>query len=179
MELRKSIPKIEPPFKVYIYCTKAKFRAEDYAKMSGMRKFHFERWSGKVIGEFTCTGFLHNCQMANADIAEFSSLVRREKIFEYSNGKPVYGWRISNLIGYDEPKNLYEFYKHGAPTIEELDEQLCNYCIRTDYGEKRSCSTPDGYWSCEGAWCEEAYTEYLDTKFVLTRPPQSWVYVEG
>lgn len=49
-------------------------------------------------------------------------------------------------------------------TFDELceEETLCNYCSATDYGEHKSCITPNGYWSCEGAWCEEAYEEYLD-----------------
>lgn len=47
-------------------------------------------------------------------------------------------------------------------TIGELDEDLCNYCYRTDYGEHKSGVTPNGYWSCEGSFCEEAYAAYID-----------------
>jgi len=47
-------------------------------------------------------------------------------------------------------------------TIEELDECLCKYCYRTDYGERKGGSTPNGYWSCEGSFCEETYESYLD-----------------
>lgn len=49
-------------------------------------------------------------------------------------------------------------------TFEEMcdDESICNYCSRTDYGEHKSSSTPNGYWCCEGAWCKESYDSYLD-----------------
>jgi hypothetical protein len=49
-------------------------------------------------------------------------------------------------------------------TFEEMcdDETICNYCSRTEYGEKKSGVTPNGYWSCEGNWCKEAYSDYLD-----------------
>lgn len=49
-------------------------------------------------------------------------------------------------------------------TFDELsdEESLCKYCSATDYGEHKSCITPNGYYWCEGAHCEDAYREYLD-----------------
>ena len=49
-------------------------------------------------------------------------------------------------------------------TFEEMcdDESICSYCLPTDYGEHKSCITPNGYWSCEGEWCKDAYESYLD-----------------
>ena len=49
-------------------------------------------------------------------------------------------------------------------TFEEMcdDNSICNHCFRTDYGEHKSCITPNGYWCCEGVWCDEAYELYLD-----------------
>ena len=49
-------------------------------------------------------------------------------------------------------------------TFDELSEEgsLCKYCSATDYGEHKSCITPNGYYWCEGAYCEDAYREYLD-----------------
>lgn len=50
-------------------------------------------------------------------------------------------------------------------SMEELQdsEELCKYCARTDYGTRKFCQTPNGYWSCEGSWCEEAYDAYLES----------------
>ena len=47
-------------------------------------------------------------------------------------------------------------------TFDELsdEESLCKYCSATDYGEHKSCITPNGYYWCEGAHCEDAYREY-------------------
>lgn len=43
-------------------------------------------------------------------------------------------------------------------TKDELEEQLCNYCKATPgvFG------TSNGYTSCEGSWCDEAYENYLE-----------------
>lgn len=50
--------------------------------------------------------------------------------------------------------------------LEEMcdDESLCKYCYCTDYGERpTSYSSPNGYYSCEGRGCEDAYEMYLET----------------
>ena len=50
-------------------------------------------------------------------------------------------------------------------TFEEMDdgESLCDYCACTNYGEySNSCVTPNGFISCEGEFCENAYTYYVD-----------------
>lgn len=177
VEVRKTRPKLETPFKCYIYCTKGHFHKE-YSDSAHAWK---ENALGKVIGEFICDRITPATVDHIKDIAQAACMSLPE-MWEYgrkSSAYDLFGWHISDLVIYEKPKHLYEFYKCGAPTIEELDEQLCNYCSRTEYGEKRSCSTPNGYWSCEGAWCDEAYTEYLDNEYVMTRPPQSWCYVEG
>ncbi len=47
-------------------------------------------------------------------------------------------------------------------TLEELDDELCNYCEPTQRGTSKCYGTPYGYYSCEGAYCEEAYETYLE-----------------
>ena len=101
MELRKNFPKLQTPFKVYIYCTK---RA-GFITVNRNDKV----CDRKVIGEFVCDYILRDCHMANADLAEYPSCVRREDILRYANGKRVYGWHISDLVIYDEPKDLAAF----------------------------------------------------------------------
>ena len=180
LELRKSKPNIPVPFKCYIYQTRHKWvfkllRSLKLCNLADTLTIGF----GKVIGEFVCDHILGHCEMANADIAEQQSCVRRDKVFDYSGGKEVYGWHISNLVIYDEPKPLSDFYKCGALSPEELDEDLCSHCSATDYGDKKSYSSPSGVHMCDGRWCDEAYQAYLDEEFSLTRAPQSWCYVEG
>ena len=129
MELRKSVPKLEVPFKCYIYCTSG----HPYISVKGenldwdtARTNTVGRCNGKVIGEFVCDYILQRCEMANADIAEQQSCVRREDIyFKYSEeGKHyIYGWHISGLKIYDAPKALEAFTglrdtKFGAAPYE-------------------------------------------------------------
>lgn len=207
IEVRKTAPKIATPFKCYIYCTKGGKEPLSYADYCGYDMTDFREdflANGKVVAEFVCDYIFSITVETNIhyEVAgnpvetwleweeapdeyqtdksiEKASCLTINEIDKYiGNSECCYCWHISELKIYDKPKELYEFYKCGASTMEEMDEQLCNYCVRTDYGEHRSCSTPDGYWSCEGSWCDEAYMEYLDTEYVLTRPPQSWCYVE-
>lgn len=107
LELRKTKPKIETPFKCYIYCTK-----DDSIYHSG-EKFYCKKagefGNGKIIGEFVCDYVLSHCEMANADMAEQMSCVPREDVLKYSDGKEVFGWHISDLVEYAYPKKLGAF----------------------------------------------------------------------
>lgn len=42
------------------------------------------------------------------------------------------------------------------------DETICQYCLRTGYGEYKQSWNGNGYDFCEGAWCKESYERYLD-----------------
>jgi predicted transcriptional regulator len=155
MELRKSVPKLETPFKCYIYCTSG----HPYISVKGenldrdtVRTNTVGRCNGKVIGEFVCDYILQRCEMANADIAEQQSCVRREDIyFKYSEeGKHyIYGWHISDLRIYDAPRELSEFWRATDP---------CDSC-HAEYT-----------WECTG--CKKLGGN-------IKRPPQSWCYVEA
>ena len=154
MELRKSVPKLEVPFKCYIYCTSG----HPYISVKGgnldrdtVRTNTVGRCNGKVIGEFVCDCILQRCEMANADIAEQQSCVRREDIyFKYSEeGKHyIYGWHISNLKIYDAPRELSKFRRATDP---------CDSC-HAEYT-----------WEC---------TDCKKIGGNIKRPPQSWCYVE-
>ena len=114
VEVRKTKPIIKTPFKVYIYCTKdIKLRfwtGKRYSYADERSHNAFDKCgNGKVIGEFVCDAIISHCEMANADIAEQQGRIRREALSEYSNGKQLYGWHISNLIIFDEPRELSEF----------------------------------------------------------------------
>ena len=191
IEVRKTAPEV--PFKAYIYCTKAKpylykeanppfelFLDSELYKGKG---YDDRLFSGKVIGEFICDEIIewqydkgHQYYVDYPDdcTSYFPYLkchseatgLRCSEIENYGKGKTLYGWHISDLKIYDKPKALVEFHKYGAKSFEELSdtEDLCSYCSRTGF--------------CEGHWCDEAYQNYLDVDFALTRAPQSWQYVE-
>lgn len=126
VEIRKSIPKLVTPFKCYIYCTKTS-KGWFFMNSPDVRR------DGKVIGEFVCDCIISHCEMANADIAEHQGRIKREELFEYSNGKELYGWHIFNLKIYDKPKELSEF----SPA--KCGKKRCFNCECFD-AEKPSCT---------------------------------------
>lgn len=173
VEIRKSRPKTDTPFRCYIYESKGDEKAgnEDYTyvKAGNGRQ--------KVIGEFICDAIYSVWAGYTANYGDDRLTFYERETYLGSN--MGFGWHISDLKIYDKPKELSQFVKCGAPTFDELDNELCSHCEPTDYGEKTSYYTPSGVYSCEGAWCKQAYDAYLDDEnFRLYRPPQSWCYAE-
>lgn len=188
IEVRKTKSSIPTPFKAYIYCTKAKSQGR-YSDYEGA----YENSEGKivyaqrhVIGEFICdkvdeyTFSHYEAEYRVTHVEQKAMCLNQPELIRYGKGKTLYGWHISQLKIYDKPKELSEFYKIGAKSLEELDnDELCRYCAPTNYGERRVHIVPNaGAAFCEGDYCEEAYQKYLEQNFALTRPPQSWCYVE-
>ena len=134
IEVRKSIPKLERPFKVYIYCTIGNGVKGDYLVPSNIQ-------CGKVIGEFICRGVMDG----GSKLLPKQSCLTLEEIFDYAKGKRVYGWRIADLKIYDKPKELSEFWTVKCTNKKGgcIDCKVKPNCIKT-----------------------------------ITRPPQSWGYVE-
>lgn len=183
IEVRKTRPKMETPFKCYIYCTNGetvRTPPRAYCKnIDDSIVYKQEIMNGKVIGEFTCDQiyeiqkrgipenfdycYLSLDEWGNDDIeaeikAISASCVSKKELNAYGASKPVlYGWHISNLKLYDEPKKLSEFWR-DCPEFSELSTNCWN-CenVRGD-GDETDCDT--------------------DGRLYLCRPPQSWGYVE-
>ena len=166
VEVRKTKPKLETPFKCYIYCTNSKkqnLRVNSWFghilhddDTTNMPPGGYEA-NGMVIGEFVCDRISTIAYtmdgFADAVDCDTSCLAPKDFI-EYGKGKPLYGWHISNLVIYDKPKELVAFYKECAG----LDNTgMC--------------------WDCEKANGEECDCT-VNGQLHLTRPPQSWCYVE-
>lgn len=97
VEVRKTRPKLETPFKAYIYCSPG----NDARRLRGS-------W-GKVIGEFTCDRIYGLAPLNHApDDVEKQACLTREEIVNYLKGTG-YGWHIVNLKIYDAPRELSEF----------------------------------------------------------------------
>lgn len=139
IEVRRSAPIRNLPFKVYIYCTKGK-------QVKHCVTYYA---SGKVIGEFICRGIMQ--PLSSLHLMAKESCLTEEELANYSNGKQLYGWHISDLKIYDKPKNLSEFFKL-CPTRENGDCLSCDCLADNDYGGV--CTNN------------------------LTRPPQSYMWVE-
>ena len=132
VEVRKTKPEImELPFKCYIYCTKER------SKMGWLRMVPGKGWQrldGTVIGEFICdeiykidmdsVGFNftapsldlpvytmpeNNDEECNAKLKELTTCLTDAEISKYLGIHPGYGWHISDLKIYDNPRKLEEF----------------------------------------------------------------------
>ena len=156
IEVRKTRPKMNTPFKCYIYCTKDKhlafmqnrFGTKLIACMDAETAIPVGGavGNGKIIGEFTCDRIYELAPLNHApDDAEKQACLTREEIVNYLKGTG-YGWNISNLKIYDKPRELSEFERPYE----------CNEC--------------DAKWATECNACHE--------EGKIKRAPQSWCYVE-
>ena len=111
-ELRTRPPKIDEPYKAYIYET---------LRNGGC---------GKVIGEFTAFNeFTYRMCMGVPKHLDFSSCLSVEEIWAYTNKgeKDLTEISISDLVIYDKPKELSEFVKYEkCPYAVAVD---CSKCI--------------------------------------------------
>lgn len=131
IEVRKTRPKIETPFKCYIYCTSngrplvygdkpcADGWTEAYTLTYGYSCEEADKiWgvmNGKVIGEFVCDRVERfdvpfPAYMVQVDTQQLKAAhLSYIEAHTYLGHRSGYGWHISNLVIYDEPKKLSEF----------------------------------------------------------------------
>lgn len=194
VEVRKTRPKLDVPFKCYICCTQnnRKNALHIYINSGYGRKtfgiignwrsgkeivdvnshlpaYRYNAYlaEGKVIGEFVCDEITPLFNVATTswnllagNVHEYAkALVRlarltEEEMHTYAKGKNCYAWHISDLVIYDKPIALSNFYRKCK--FYDLDEYDIdnNYCFE--------CKDPCGNGG----------------KLYLNRPPQSWCYVE-
>lgn len=112
LEVRKTRPTLETPFKVYIYCTKPKHKFEDYFVIE-WGDFDFPEkdffGGGFVIGEFVCDTYVTDKTFGHDALFNAAACMSESDAVAYSAGTPFYGWYISDLKIYDTPKELNAF----------------------------------------------------------------------
>lgn len=119
IEVRKTRPKLQTPFKCYIYCTLPKYPHEDFIATDYPNPQFYG--GGKVVGEFICDcideydddtifSFRHEDYARWNDFDLYRACMHPEDFQNYANGKWLYGWHISSLKIYDTPRELREFY---------------------------------------------------------------------
>ena len=171
IEVRKTRPKCETPFKCYIYCTKNNKRgisAYESAYLNG--NGDVKNGSGKVIGEFVVDE-LCNITREIIDMGDYPPSYFHEwvvdghdyydvdpcdelELDDYAKGESMlYGWHISNLRIYDEPMEIEDFGLERAPQswcyCEELTDDL-------DEWELDPC------YECTGLGDDYSYDEEQD-----------------
>ena len=172
IEVRKTKPKLEAPFKCYIYCTaeRAGYDAlwvldaptrEEYSFMAVSAYLEnpkgANKGNGKVIGEFTCERIVPITYdggrlwcPTNAAFSPATCLSQAEIIAYIGDKGRCYGWHISDLLIYDQPRELTAF------------RRLCPNDL---------CCEACAMYSNNNGICNNG-------ALPLRRPPQSWCYVE-
>lgn len=170
VEVRKNKPKIKTPFKCYIYCSD-KNTSEPHKLLEAHSNGKIHRCNGKVWAEFVCDridrivriGYsssgkspqYHTCvsdfRVVSAADTFRDACLSESEANAYLNGRIGYGWHISDFKIYDKPLELSNFYVW----------KKCNSCRDTGYESTACC-----------------YDEACKVPAMITRPPQSWCYVE-
>lgn len=134
IEVRKTRPKLDTPFKCYIYCTLQGCNEFFRVDLGGdVAKWNRGKWAdrkGKVIGEFTCdridwithigyTGIPNLVETRICDAATMrtspvggllnAACLTPKMLNDYLAWGDGYGWHISDLRIYDETRELSEF----------------------------------------------------------------------
>lgn len=184
VEVRKTFPEGKEWNRIVeIYCTKDK---ASFKRIPKEYQPLMEKFLGKVVGEFICyknTNLVHVGTMGSSEIelvinnsvGSYSQLTEKwlsktclslQKLENYSHGRTLYTWHISNLKIYDKPKELNEFIVQAFPK----SYGCCENCL----GSK--CNFFDAGYGYVEDDCNAAFD--TDEYKPLTRPPQSWCYVE-
>lgn len=95
IELRKSHPNTEEPFRVYLYETKV--------------------GRGMVVGECICWFMEKAYQRSYSATMVEGSCLSVDQINAYAKNKPVYGWYLAKVTEYKKPRPLSDFGIERAP----------------------------------------------------------------
>ena len=160
VEVRKTRPKLETPFKVYIYCTGAGNWWQRFPKTG------LQQMEERFIGTFVCKkidrlNHIDNPSRLSAVTQDFhykpvdellqAACLTEAQAEKYLQGGDGYSWHISDLKIWDEPIRLKDFWgmkpcKHGGD---------CCTCLQWDNMKEKCCASR-----------------------YISRPPQSWCYME-
>lgn len=155
IEVRKTKPKLLPPFKCYIYETRGFERVGN----DSLNCVIGGSGRGMVIGEFVCDSiFFLSCYASDASFFDTEpplpvpgTCLTDKEIADYlGNGKTGYGWHITDLKLYAEQREINEFKRWNR--TEQTAPCAHVYAL---------------YSPCESC-----------TECNLKSAPQSWCYVE-
>ncbi len=153
-------PKLETPFKVYIYCTKDNDNILWYNKTyqycdDRSHNLFDKPLTNSVIGEFICDKITNLFSLSkfwlDENIVKKTGLLQEDIIKQANGTEKIYGWYITDFIFYNNnPKSLNDFKK-----INRYD------CYYSDLGlAKKDCNECRNY------------------KCVIQRAPSHWIYTE-
>lgn len=164
IEVRKSALK-NLPQDIVFYMSKDE---KSFAKIPKEFQEKYRKYFGKIGMRVVCDKVYNlvnafggivfadeNLNQLEPQLFRDMSCLTDKQTADYLGNKDGYGWHIANLKGYDKPRELSEFRKACEAGC------WCYNCKDFDYD-----ATYDGE---DNAFCD---------KKPITRPPQSWQYVE-
>ena len=188
IEVRKTKPKLETPFKCYIYCTNIRpflvwgdvFRGDwftEFTRISGYSRAEADKiwdvFNGHIAGEFTCDRIYKIDKDSTDFLFKFGRLSVYKQAAEEKCGlcmamtdDELHGY-LGHCQGYGW--HISDLKIYDAP--KKLGE-FWRDCL--EYSElSTNC------WSCENVCGDGDETDCnTDGQLYLHRAPQSWCYVE-
>ena len=180
IEVRKTKPKLETPFKCYLYCSKAKKRLicilkdgdENYGEIYHGKPVFIKQDEGsvcdmwgnrqKVIGEFTCD----RIYKIDKDSTDFLFKAGGLSVYKQAAEEKC-GLRVAmtddELHGYLGHCQGYGWHISDL-RIYDAPREL------SEFERPYECNECDAKWATECNACHE--------EGEIKRPPQSWCYVE-
>ena len=186
-----------------LWLSNGKVKMSDGFEFWADGKKDYDCLNGKVIGEFVCDRidsyvgkddddreYWDLSVIEWEDLKEKSCLTIKQIVDYTGDSHNCYGWHITDLKIYDKPKDLSEFRTICRDAYCQDDYGIPTWFCKDGYG---SCAVKDKekefpyddeciYFDCPcyGENCEhEDYAYCLCNGLKpITRPPQSWCYLE-
>ena len=158
VEVRKDFPKDQAwDRRLHIYCSKNR---RSFNRIPKQYQPFMKKLLGKVVGEFLCDRIEEDDLYYTVECDEFwrkTTCLTQKELIQYGDYNTLYFWHISDLKIYDKPKELGEF----MIKVKSSDKRCLGNGVKD-------------YWQAQG------YDDREETHCLvrLTRPPQSWCYVE-
>ena len=140
IEIRKSMPKCDLPIDVYIYCTKDnKQRLYPVALLDKSNQVFKRAYredkidnrtnylNGKVVAKFTLNKVeeiehrlieRHYTETLGDKELLIKSCLTHDKLHDYLRTNNGYAWHIDNVIPFDKPKEIKEFYWYRKQWVD-------------------------------------------------------------
>lgn len=208
IEVRKTKPKVKPPFKCYIYCTKASKRKQTVSGCMVLNSDELFRHpkqgikhdtsvelmlcdpneynednflNGKVIGEFVCDGFytMKHCGYDNRDVK--LRLVDEDLHYLEIDSDFLNECRLSyyDIEKYSNGRDVYGWHISDL-VIYDRPKDLVEFTPYCKYlNDNGSCQYEKIECDCAKTDFNSDYSvNMVECLNYMTKPPQSWCYVE-
>ena len=187
VEVRKFLitdPNWSGKFKCYVSKDKASLKRipeADRAEFEkNIGKVAFEFVNEKIIkyedSELSFFEFAREANGVDTYPIEKASCLTLRQMHKYSKGKLLYFYHITDLKIYDKPRELGEFYGYNKELEKRFidGDDFCCHDATNEYGEALTECPADNIKNCYRCW-----EEWSGWCHRITRPPQSWQYVQS